>query len=244
MTKLLSISNDPKTVKGEAVGYLTAVMYLAPSDFSGYNVCPMAKEAGCRDVCLNTAGRGQMHSIQEARIRRTKYLFEDRDGFFRQLNEEIDAHTKRAAKKSMIPTVRLNGLSDIRWEIYPVVKNDVEYNNIFDAWPDLQFYDYTKLANRKGYSANYHLTWSFSMREEYLKRGLPEDYNWSVVFNCPLPEMFLGRPVLNGDANDLRFTDPHQVVVGLKAKGKSRHDDTFVVNNVDEAEAFVERIVE
>ena len=54
--KLLSVGN-PKTLKGESVGYLTFILHLAPASLSGYNTCPKATE-GCKAACLNTAGRG------------------------------------------------------------------------------------------------------------------------------------------------------------------------------------------
>jgi hypothetical protein len=41
--------------------------------------------------------------------------------------------------------VRLNGTSDIRWELIPVTIDGIEYRNLMEAFPELQFYDYTKL---------------------------------------------------------------------------------------------------
>ena len=52
--KLLNIDKNAKTIKGQAYGYMTAILYLAPSDLSGFNVCPMASK-GCKSACLNTA---------------------------------------------------------------------------------------------------------------------------------------------------------------------------------------------
>lgn len=54
--KLLTVGN-PKTEKGEKLGYWTAVLHLAPARLSGHEVCPGAT-IGCRAACLNTAGRG------------------------------------------------------------------------------------------------------------------------------------------------------------------------------------------
>ena len=45
--KLLNIDNNAKTVKGQKYGYLTAILYLAPSNESGFNVCPQASN-GCK----------------------------------------------------------------------------------------------------------------------------------------------------------------------------------------------------
>jgi hypothetical protein len=58
-------------------------------------------------------------------------------------------------------------------------------------------------------------------------------YNLAVVFRGTMPEKFLGRKVINGDKDDLRFLDPKNVVVGLKAKGKARKDNSgFVIEMV------------
>jgi hypothetical protein len=40
--KLLNIDNNAKTVKGQKYGFITAILYLAPSTQSGFNVCPQA----------------------------------------------------------------------------------------------------------------------------------------------------------------------------------------------------------
>ena len=42
--KLLNIDNNYKTVKGQKYGYKTAILYLAPSINSGFNVCPQASQ--------------------------------------------------------------------------------------------------------------------------------------------------------------------------------------------------------
>ena len=55
----------------------------------------------------------------------------------------------------------------------------------------------------------------------------------AVVFEGDLPICFLGRKVIDGDTDDLRFLDPTNVVVGLKAKGDARHDTSgFVIRKV------------
>ena len=62
---LLTIGNDPKTIKGEKLGYKTGILYLSPADQSGIvNLCQRAS-AGCAIACLNTAGRGKMSGVQK-----------------------------------------------------------------------------------------------------------------------------------------------------------------------------------
>lgn len=63
MTKLLSVSADAKTVKGNEYGYLTGILYLAPANLSGYEVCPKASD-GCKAGCLFYAGFGAYNNVQ------------------------------------------------------------------------------------------------------------------------------------------------------------------------------------
>ena len=212
--KLLTLGNT-KTIKGEAMGFQTYIMHLAPSTLSGYNTCPMASE-GCASACLNTAGRGRFTATQEARIRKTKWFFEDRESFMAQLVQDIRAAIRKAEREGMTPVFRLNGTSDIRWETVEVFG----FRNIMEMFRRTQFYDYTKLPNRRNIPSNYHLTFSRSEVNEHL---IPQDMNVAVVFD-ELPETWNGRKVIDGTETDLRFLDPQGVVVGLLAKGKAKKD--------------------
>ena len=132
---LLSISADAKTIKGQKMGYLTGVLYLAPHTLSGFQVCPKASE-GCKLACLYTAGRGMYTNIQEARIRKTKRFFMDREGFMAELVKNVEALIRKAKRESMIPVVRLNGTSDIAWEKIKCVRNGVAYASMMEAFSD------------------------------------------------------------------------------------------------------------
>jgi len=223
--KLLGIDTNAKTVKGEKLGYMTGILYLAPSDLSTYQVCAKAS-AGCREACLYTAGRGAMSNVKKARIAKTRYFFEDRHAFMAQLVVEIKALIKKARKAGMIPVVRLNGTSDIPWERVRVG----DYPNIMAMFPEIQFYDYTKRANRKNIPSNYHLTFSLAEDNDAdAERALAFGLNVAAVFKGGLPETFMGAPVVNGDETDLRFLDEEGVVVGLKAKGKAKKDTSGFV---------------
>jgi hypothetical protein len=223
--KLLSVGNDAKTIKGEKKGYLTGILYLAPANVAGSrSVCPFST-AGCRRVCLYTAGRGGFNVVQRARIRKTKEWLEHPKEFLATLEQDIKALIKQAEKRSLIPAVRLNGTSDIQWENY----------GIMEKFPDLQFYDYTKFpSNRRcGLPKNYHLTYSLSERKNAIEQAIGwkvRGANTAVVFFGALPTTFtldfeIDLQVINGDESDLRFTDPHPCIVGLKVKGKARKDD-------------------
>jgi hypothetical protein len=238
---IFSVGTNAKTVKGEKYGYLTGVLYLAPDSLSGHQVCPMARKAGCANACLNSAGRGAFTSVQSARIAKTKRYFAERPVFMADIVFSIRALVRKASTLRMIPLVRLNGTSDIRWESVPVTIGNVRYLNVMHAFPDVQFYDYTKLANRKGIPANYDLTFSYSGVEAYqpfVAKAVANGERIAVVFrnraivNAMLAngDTFLGLPVVDGDDTDIRHLDPKGAVVALYAKGKARRDQSgFVV---------------
>lgn len=230
--KLLTVGN-PKTLKGEKQGYLTFILHLSPADVSGYQTCPKATE-GCKAACLNTAGRGGMfkpggtNTIQEARKRKTRLFFENRDEFMSLLVDDIRRGIKYAQKKDLIPVFRLNGTSDIAFEKIRV--ND--YRNVMEMFPNVQFYDYTKVLGRKNLPANYSLTFSRAESNELDTRlAVSGGMNVAVVFSSKtLPTTYMGREVFNGDESDLRFLDPKNVIVGLYAKGRAKKDTSgFVV---------------
>jgi hypothetical protein len=238
--KLLSTGN-PKILKGMSQGYMTYILHLAPANVSGYETCPK-RTAGCTLACLNTAGRGGMfrkgentNVIQEARKRKTRLFFENRIEFMRLLVADIQLAIKQSSKQAMIPVFRLNGTSDLAWEKYPVVVDGIEYNNVFNAFPNVQFYDYTKILGRKVQNIpNYHLTFSAADGNDLdVSRAMSAGMNVAVVFGVPksqdLPTEYQGRVVFNGDESDLRFLDPSGVVVGLYAKGKAKKDTSGFV---------------
>lgn len=239
--KLLNIDANPKTVKGRRKGYMTAILYMSSYKASGVNLCALAEKAGCIDDCLTTSGHGGIasktfetpggiqlpdNSVQHARLRKALWFVNDLQSFMDQLVAEIRAFVAMARKLGLIPVVRLNGTTDIRWEDIPVDGKA----NIFAVFPRIQFYDYTKIPNRRRalLVKNYSLTFSYSHRPEFAPivaqaiRNYGDKVNMAVVFKGQLPEFFLGRPVINADDSDLRFLDKAGTVSGLKAKGKAR----------------------
>ena len=229
---LLSCGSNAKTVKGDGSEYLTAIMYLKPYKTAGINLCAMAEQAKCIDPCLVGAGRGQMGSVQAGRLRKTEWFIRDRQGFMAQLVTDLQSFVSYCSKRGIQPCVRLNGTSDIRWELIPVEG----HKNIMEAFPSVVWYDYTKIANRRNVPANYSLTWSYSgANEAYAKQhaiAKANGLNIAVVFRRKgdIPTQFLGLPTIDGDRDDMRFLDPKGVVVALYAKGKAKQDQSgFVV---------------
>jgi hypothetical protein len=231
--KLLSTANQ-KIMKGEKKGYMSFILHLAPYTLGGINTCPKAT-AGCIASCLNTAGRGGMfkagettNMIQKARIRKTEWFASDRQGFMNQLVDDIQRGINKAIKKGFIPVFRLNGTSDLSWEKYIVKDN----KNIFELFPTIQFYDYTKVLNRKiSHLPNYHLTFSRAESNQAdVEKALAAGMNVAMVFD-KTPTSYNGHWVFDGDDSDLRFLDPAGHIIGLKAKGKAKKDTSgFVIN--------------
>ena len=230
--KLLSTLNA-KTVKGEKRGYLTGILYLAPADESKLgNLCPFASQ-GCRAACLYTAGRGRFAMTKRARLRKTRMFFKDSARFVDMLAHDVETLGRWATIRHLEPVVRLNGTSDIPWERIKGTQGLV----IMDLFPHIQFYDYTKRPSRRVMHPNYHLTFSHSEENTpFAIKELEDGKSVAVVFDVrrskPLPHTWNGFRVIDADAHDLRFLDPPGVVVGLRAKGQARFDNTgFVVLN-------------
>ncbi len=236
---LLSVGKDAKTVKGETKGVLTGVLYLAPFNISGHQVCPKASN-GCKLACLYTAGRGVYTNTQNGRINKTKWFFEDRDAFMASIVDNVAALIRKANREGLLPAVRLNGTSDIAWEKIAVVRNGVRYASIMEAFPDVCFYDYTKILGRtKALSLpNYDLTFSVSeSNDKDALKALTQGYNIAVVMNVKRkeakPKTWSGFPVIDGDETDLRFMDKKRGhVVALFPKGRARHDKLGFVRDI------------
>ena len=106
--------------KGEPFGYKTAILHLAPFDLSLKNVCPKASPE-CAAACLNTSGRGQMVSVQNARIKKTNLFWTNKNAFLQQLSLEIEQLKNRAKNQGFKFAVRLNGTSDLAWHKFKML---------------------------------------------------------------------------------------------------------------------------
>lgn len=245
---LIRSGNNAKTVKGDGV-YETAIMYLAPANQARpeRTLCSMAVLAGCIAGCLNTAGRGAFSNVQKARVNKTLRYLDGRELFLADLSSDLAAFVRYCRRGNVIPAVRLNGTSDIQWEVgHPVSRDGVEFPSVFEAFPEVQFYDYTKIAKRvlKTLPPNYSLTLSYSeanprYSEMIIDAALASGANVAVVYRTKAKRDWLisagvnqwDRPVIDGDETDMRFMDPKGVIVGLYAKGRAGKADTsgFVV---------------
>ncbi len=232
MTNLITTANA-KTSKGETLGYLTGILYLAPYNLSGKNVCQFAS-AGCAAACLFSAGRGSFSNVRESRLAKTALFWKSPKNFADILKENISALIRKSTRENLSPCVRLNGTSDLPWET-------IKGNNgvsVIEEFSDVQFYDYTKNPSRmKAYlrgelPKNYHLTFSRSeCNHKVCLEIIAMGGNVAAVFK-KMPEQWVKKEVIEGDLHDLRFLDKSGVIVGLKAKGKAKKDlSGFVINS-------------
>jgi hypothetical protein len=201
---------------GNAAGYLTGILYGAPStEADGVtDLCAYSTEE-CRAACLYGAGMaGVFPAIKAARVQKTRWYLSDPAGFKAALARDIVKLQSEAATRAMVPCVRINGTFDI-----PKLAREMAR-----LFPDVQFYDYTKIPRAwQRTMPNYHLTFSFSGENlSECKRALSRGINVAVVFSGALPATWNGYPVVNGDLSDLRFLDPAGCIVGLKTKGDAR----------------------
>jgi hypothetical protein len=255
--QLLTLGN-PKTQKGEAAGYLTAVLHLAPSTLAGVgNMCPFSD--GCEGPCLNLAGRGGIfksgattNAIQEARKRRTRAFMADRSGFQSALLAEIRGAKRMADRRGLRLAVRLNGTSDVG-------VSALGFANLAALLAEgVTFYDYTK-DGRRALTATapqhgVHVTYSrgATTTDATLRDMFARGVNVAVVFAKDVPLGMIravaarwgASRVIDGDAHDLRFLDGRSdvgAIVALRAKGRARKDRSgFVVTLADAARMLAE----
>lgn len=214
---LTSPSGNAKLEKGGQWG-----LSLAPHRISGYNTCPYSTP-GCRAVCLHESGRAiYFPKILRGRVTKTKFLFEHTVEFATLLDHEVRKIPKGSG-------LRLNVFSDLPWErIYPEV---FTYG--------LHVYDYTKWPpGKRDIPAGYDITYSASERwtDQDIVDAIAEERAVSVVVRLargkPVPDKYLGIPVIDGDKQDARYADVPGSLVMLRAKGKAVNDETGFVKEL------------
>lgn len=243
LSYLGNINSSAKLQKNKKVsGQYTYIIYLAPANKSGYNVCEHSTPE-CRMGCLNTSGIAGIEElaglckIKNARVKKTRLFFDNRQFYMRWLIAEMRYYQKKAKKDGMGFSARLNGTSDIDYS-----KILVDGKNVFEIFPDVQFYDYTKNPARLNHNIpNYQLTFSYTGRNQSRSVDLlVKANNVAVVFDVKkgkdLPQEYMGYKVVDGDLTDYRPNDDKGVIIGLRFKeianrefGKQIKESVFVV---------------
>lgn len=195
---------------------------LAQASLSGINICWWSTPE-CRKACVGFNGNNGFAKTMQAKIAKTRFLFEEPEiagillaDFWTKADSKIDLGHEVGG--------RLNTFSDINWiESAPW---------IFERFPRISYYDYTKDWARMSPFSNYHLTYSASERttDDEIIDFVSQGKNVAVVFNSwtHLPSEYLGFQVINGDIDDVRWKDPEGVIVGLKRKGKMKASSPMV----------------
>jgi len=185
---------------------------LLPSVLSGTNLCPNAGK--CKFTCLAFAGAGNIITQDQIltkpiinMIHRTFFYLNDREGFEKLLCIEIENIHLKYSMMGKTMHFRLNTFSDIDW------------THITNKYPEIQFYDYTKVWSRKS-TQNYHLTFSSDEHKtsEMITEKLSQGENVAIVFSKKVPNNFLNFQVINGDGSDNRYNDPKGCIIGLILK--------------------------
>ena len=256
--RLFSV-DSPKAIKAGDYGWLNGIHYMAPHTLAGVgNLCSHST-APCRALCLGEhsgqAGMAKGRKLNSVRLSRrvkARRFMRERIAYMREFVKQIEQLERKAKRKSLKLAIRPNGSTDIGFEgvacermiqaatdsTGAIVMQAIRYRNVMEAFPDLQFVDYTKNPRRfdRPLPANYSLTFSRSESNEadcirLLRRGFNVAVVFGVAKDAPLPATWQGFPVIDGDQHDLRHLDPKGVVVGLRPKGsKAKKDKSgFVV---------------
>lgn len=217
------VNNSTKHEKAYKFKEMVYTIYFAPAKMSGYEVCPRRTEE-CTLLCLNESGRNKMdtkkNTINNSRIKKTKLFFEEREFLVRWIIDEIKNSKKKAESEGYRFSVRLNNTSDLNPETFYIDDNGTK-RNLLQLFPDVQFYDYTKVGNRINLVEkypNYDITFSYSGHNmDECKFMLENGCRVAMVFN-KVPDEYMGYKVIDGDQYDMRYLDDKNVIVGLKFK--------------------------
>jgi len=215
------------------------------------SICP--KSASCVDNCLATTSGGNwaygggadkdaLKGPRRAHFMQNQALIRDPEVFIAKMDDEVGKAWAAAQKNGNQLGIRLNVFSDVS----PTV-----YEDLMRKYPDVQFYDYTKLHSNKPIAPNHHLTYSSTgtsnpglgvinlhQNWKHMTKKLDEGYNVAMPFavgaNEPLPkfvkDMKFGKTykVIDGDVHDYRPADDwgkpegaDGYIVGLRNKDQS-----------------------
>ena len=245
------LKKSAKMMKSYTHNVATYCVYLAPANMAGrtkkgtrINVCPMSQH--CKELCLNSAGHNKADILSNgkenikqsliniSRIKKTKLFYNDRNTYMDILIHEINRDRSYAERHGMEFSVRLNGTSDLSPEI---MKKDGK--NILEIFPDVQFYDYTKVYNRTKlmkFYPNYDITFSYDgYNWDQCEQFLNDGGKVAVVFDSEtMPKTYKGYKVIDANGYDMRYLDPKGCIMGLEFHPIAKDGKVLYAKDVDD----------
>ena len=219
--KLLSEQNR-KFEKAEKFGWLQVGLSLSPHTIANPKISTCSfSSPSCESSCLFHAGMGSTINAQKSRIAKTLRFLEDRIGFAKQVNLELQWYKLKAKSENKKLLCRLNVFSDIRWDKLKIENG----KNIFELNKTTTFVDYTKHPTLISEYKNYHLIYSadkYNVSDEQLIQRLKDGGNVAMVFLNQIPKTWNGFPVVVGDESDSVWIGKKGVVSALLYKNAIR----------------------
>lgn len=235
------LTYNGKKVMSTGLGFASAQKI---NDEQRATTCPQS--GICEDLCLGETsgqnllygGEGQWRSGPRlSQYLKTEALVVNPEAFAIAMIKQIESFRKAARDLDYHPAIRLNVTSDF---------NPATFENIINMFPDVTFYDYTKL-DTKPIAPNHHLTYSstgasqvvgkktifnkFSNWDRMVDKILPSGRNVAMAFTSrsSMPKFVKDErtgktfEVWNGDEYDARFLDPVKeggdgLIIGLTNK--------------------------
>ena len=235
------LTYNGKKVMSTGLGFASAQKI---NDEQRATTCPQS--GICEDLCLGETsgqnllygGEGQWRSGPRlSQYLKTEALVVNPEAFAIAMIKQIESFRKAARDLDYHPAIRLNVTSDF---------NPATFENIINMFPDVTFYDYTKL-DTKPIASNHHLTYSstgasqvvgdkiifnkFSNWDRMVDKILPSGRNVAMAFTSrsAMPKFVQDErtgktfEVWNGDEYDARFLDPvkedgNGLIIGLTNK--------------------------
>ena len=233
-----------KKVMSTGLGFASAQKI---NDQSRETTCP--KSAICEALCLGeTSGQNELYGGEGpyrsgprlSQYLKTEAFVVNPEAFTTSMIRQIETFRNAARKLGYYPAIRLNVTSDFPPKMYkPVI----------EMFPDVVFYDYTKLET-KPIAENHHLTYSSTGASQELNGNIiyNKESNWDRVVDKILSSgknvamAFTSRndmpkfvqdertgqtfEVWNGDEYDARFLDPARddgkgLIIGLTNKDRT-----------------------
>jgi len=210
-----------KKVMSTGLGFASAQKI---NDQSRESTCP--KSAICEALCLGeTSGQNELYGGEGpyrsgprlSQYLKTEAFVVNPEAFTTSMIRQIENFRNAAKKLGYYPAIRLNVTSDFPAKMYkPVI----------EMFPDVQFYDYTKLET-KPIAENHHLTYSST--------GASQEVNGNIIYNKESNWDRAVDKILSAGKNvAMAFTSRNDMPKFIKDE---RTGKTFEVWNGDEYDA-------